>query len=126
MEISINEGEVPNHVTVVGGGRCLVSFTPEHVKPHMIDIKFNSETVIGKNKFKLLKKSNNDLVYDEVLIFNYNLFQGCPFVCSVSDTSRVSVNLSRLELIPVNQVAKFHMMVDNSASAELSVSVTGK
>ncbi|XP_050433144.1 filamin-A isoform X2 [Adelges cooleyi] len=96
LEISINEGEVPNHVTVVGGGRCLVSFTPEHVKPHMIDIKFNSETVIG-----------------------------CPFVCSVSDTSRVSVNLSRLELIPVNQVAKFHMMVDNSASAELSVSVTG-
>lgn len=51
MEISINEGEVPNHVTVVGGGRCLVSFTPEHVKPHMIDIKFNSETVIGKNEF---------------------------------------------------------------------------
>lgn len=48
LEISINEGEVPNHVTVVGGGRCLVSFTPEHVKPHMIDIKFNSETVIGK------------------------------------------------------------------------------
>lgn len=47
-------------------------------------------------------------------------------MCSVSDTSRVSVNLSRLELIPVNQVAKFHMMVDNSASAELSVSVTGK
>lgn len=50
LEISINEGEVPNHVTVVGGGRCLVSFTPEHVKPHMIDIKFNSETVIGKYK----------------------------------------------------------------------------
>ena len=28
LEISINEGEVPNHVQVVGGGRCLVSFTP--------------------------------------------------------------------------------------------------
>lgn len=53
-------------------------------------------------------------------------FAGCPFVCSVSDTSRVSVNLSSLELIPVNQVSKFHMSVDNSASAELSVSVTGK
>lgn len=23
LEISINEGEVPNHVQVVGGGRCL-------------------------------------------------------------------------------------------------------
>ncbi|XP_065214935.1 filamin-A isoform X4 [Planococcus citri] len=96
LEISINEGEVPNHVTVVGGGRCLVSFTPEQPKPHLIDIKFNGETV-----------------------------SGCPFVCSVSDTSRVSVNFSSLELIPVNQVARFHMTVDNSASAELSVSVTG-
>nr|CAD7464311.1 unnamed protein product [Timema tahoe] len=44
LEISINEGEVPNHVQVVGGGRCLVSFTPEHTKPHLIDIKFNGET----------------------------------------------------------------------------------
>lgn len=48
LEISINEGEVPNHVTVVGGGRCLVSFTPEQPKPHLIDIKFNGETVSGK------------------------------------------------------------------------------
>ncbi|XP_072156699.1 filamin-B isoform X2 [Bemisia tabaci] len=95
LEISINEGEVPNHVTVVGGGRCLVSFTPEHNKPHLIDIKFNGETV-----------------------------SGCPFVCAISDTSRVSVDFSCLELIPVNQVAKFHMNVDNSGSAELSVAVT--
>lgn len=78
LEISINEGEVPNHVQVVGGGRCLVSFTPEQAKPHLIDIKFNGETV-----------------------------RGCPFVCSVSDTSRVSVNLSNLELVPVNHPAKF-------------------
>lgn len=35
------------------------------------------------------------------------------------------MNFSSLELIPVNQVARFHMTVDNSASAELSVSVTG-
>jgi hypothetical protein len=38
---------VPNHVQVVGGGRCLVSFTPEQTKPHLIDIKFNGETVTG-------------------------------------------------------------------------------
>lgn len=48
LEISINEGEVPNHVQVVGGGRCLVSFTPEQTKPHLIDIKFNGETVTGE------------------------------------------------------------------------------
>lgn len=67
LEISINEGEVPNHVQVVGGGRCLVSFTPEIAKPHYIDIKFNGETV-----------------------------EGCPFICSIADTSRVSLNLANL------------------------------
>ncbi|XP_023727803.1 filamin-C isoform X3 [Cryptotermes secundus] len=96
LEISINEGEVPNHVQVVGGGRCLVSFTPEQTKPHLIDIKFNGETVTG-----------------------------CPFVCSVSDTSRVSLTLRNLELIPVNEIARFHMGVDGSGSAELAVSVRG-
>lgn len=73
LEISINEGEVPNHVQVVGGGRCLVSFTPEQAKPHYIDIKFNGETV-----------------------------NGCPFVCSVADTSRVLLNLSNLGKCTVN------------------------
>ncbi len=58
LEISINDGEVPNHVQVLGGGRCLVHFTPEMSKPHTIDIKFNGEPV-----------------------------QGCPFVCQMADTS---------------------------------------
>lgn len=97
LEISINEGEVPNHVQVVGGGRCLVSFTPEVAKPHYIDIKFNGEAV-----------------------------RGCPFVCNVSDTSRVTLSLNHLELIPVEQPASFHMGVDGSGSAELAVYVRGK
>lgn len=97
LEISINEGEVPNHVQVVGGGRCLVSFTPDIAKPHYIDIKFNGEAV-----------------------------PGCPFVCNVSDTSRVNLSLNHLELIPVDQPATFHMAVDGSGSAELAVSVRGK
>ncbi|KMQ96133.1 filamin-a-like isoform x1 protein, partial [Lasius niger] len=96
LEISINEGEVPNHVQVVGGGRCLVSFTPEIAKPHYIDIKFNGEAV-----------------------------RGCPFVCNVSDTSRVTLSMNHLELIPVNLPASFHMGVDGSGSAELAVSVRG-
>ncbi|XP_060819172.1 filamin-C isoform X2 [Bombus pascuorum] len=96
LEISINEGEVPNHVQVVGGGRCLVSFTPEIAKSHYIDIKFNGEAV-----------------------------KGCPFICNVSDTSRVTLSLNHLELIPVDQPASFHMGVDGSGSAELAVSVRG-
>ncbi|XP_037903805.1 filamin-B isoform X3 [Hermetia illucens] len=96
LEISINEGEVPNHVQVVGGGRCLVSFTPEQAKPHLIDIKFNGETV-----------------------------RGCPFVCSVADTSRVMLNLSNLELIALNRPASFHITVSGGGAAELAVSVRG-
>lgn len=97
LEISINEGQVPNHVQVVGGGRCLISFTPEQPKPHFINIKFNGETVLG-----------------------------CPFICSISDHCRVSLSLRNLELIPVNQVARFHMTVDDNNPAELAVSVRGK
>lgn len=96
LEISINEGEVPNHVQVVGGGRCLVSFTPDQAKPHLIDIKFNGETV-----------------------------RGCPFVCSVADTSRVTLSLGHLELIPVNQPSSFHMGVAGGGAAELAVAVRG-
>jgi len=59
LEISINDGEVPNHVQVLGGGRCLVHFTPEQAKPHTIDIKFNGEPI-----------------------------PGCPFVCKIADTSK--------------------------------------
>ncbi|XP_014219845.1 filamin-A isoform X2 [Copidosoma floridanum] len=96
LEISINNGEVPNHVQVVGGGRCLVSFTPEAAKPHYIDIKFNGEPV-----------------------------PGCPFVCLVSDTSRVSLSLGHLELLAVGEPATFRLSVDGSGSAELAVSVRG-
>lgn len=63
LEISINEGEVPNHVTVVGGGRCLVSFTPEQPKPHLIDIKFNGETVSGKAGANVYRIELNAGVY---------------------------------------------------------------
>ncbi|XP_076033181.1 filamin-A-like isoform X8 [Oratosquilla oratoria] len=94
LEISINDGEVPNHVQVLGGGRCLVSFTPDTAKIHTIDIKFNGETV-----------------------------RGCPFVCRVADTSRVSLTLRHLELIPVDRPAAFNIAVDGGGSAELTVTV---
>ena len=96
LEISINDGEVPYHVQVLGGGRCLVHFTPELPKPHTIDIRFNGEAV-----------------------------PDCPFVCRVSDTSQVTVNLSHLELMPVGEPAMFHIQVDTTDNAELAVSVQG-
>lgn len=96
LEISINDGELPNQVRVLGGGCCLVSFTPEQAKPHSIEIKFNGETI-----------------------------PGCPLICQVADTRQVAVSLSGLELIPVHQISRFHIAVDGSSSAELAVSVKG-
>lgn len=57
---------------------------------------------------------------------NYFIYiSGCPFVCSVSESNRVTLSLRNLELIPVNQVARFHMTVDDNNNAELAVSVRG-
>ncbi|XP_059352458.1 filamin-B-like isoform X4 [Daphnia carinata] len=96
LEISINDGEVPNHVQVLGGGKCLVSFTPEIAKVHTIEIKFNGEVV-----------------------------PGCPFVCKIADTSRVSVSLRNMELVAAGEVAQFEITVDGTANSELAVAVKG-
>lgn len=85
LEISINEGEVPNHVQVVGGGRCLVSFTPEQAKPHYIDIKFNGETV-----------------------------NGCPFNCPVADTSRVLLSLTNLGIFIYQYIYTYIVLIINN------------
>ena len=50
MEISINDGDVPNAVQVLGGGTCLVTYTPEHPLTHEIEVTFNGEQVPGNNQ----------------------------------------------------------------------------
>lgn len=57
LEISINDGEVPNEVQVLGGGKCIVTFTPELMDPHNIDIHFNGESVPGMYRFQAKKKA---------------------------------------------------------------------
>lgn len=54
LEIAVNEGEVPNQVQVLGNGKCLISFLPVLTMPHIVDIKFNNENVIGALHFILL------------------------------------------------------------------------
>lgn len=48
LEISINDGDVPNAVQVLGGGKCLVTYTPEQAITHEIEVTFNGEQVSGK------------------------------------------------------------------------------
>ena len=47
LEISINDGDVPNAVQVLGGGKCLVTYTPEEAITHEIEVTFNDEQVSG-------------------------------------------------------------------------------
>ena len=37
LEISINDGDVRNAVQVLGGGKCLVTYTPEQNITHEIE-----------------------------------------------------------------------------------------
>lgn len=80
LEISVNNGEVPNQVQVLNSGRCLVSFKPLRPVPHVVSIMFNGENV-----------------------------PGCPVVLQVSDVNQCSVDLSSLELVPVNNTSRFHV-----------------
>ncbi|GAB6018892.1 hypothetical protein CHUAL_000550 [Chamberlinius hualienensis] len=95
LEISINDGEVPNQVEVVGAGKCLVYFTPEEPIVHIIDIAFNGNPV-----------------------------PGCPLRCRVGEFSRASVDLRQLDLIPINKPARFDVDVGGGVEAELEVVVT--
>ncbi|XP_039765519.1 filamin-A [Pararge aegeria] len=96
LEISINEGEVPNHVQVVGGGRCLVFWRPETPTPHRVDIKFNGEPVPSS-----------------------------PFIFHVAPAQRVTIDTSQVELIPVGELASCSVRVEGSGGGELTVTVRG-
>merc|ERR1719295_1469878 len=85
LEISINDGDVPNAVQVLGGGKCLVTFTPEQAITHEIEVMFNNDQVPGS-----------------------------PFLCRVLDDisyggsssggfSHVVVELEHLALVPISQ-----------------------
>lgn len=47
LEISVNQGRVPNNVQMQGAGRCLVTFIPQEPGTYIIDVTFNDELVRG-------------------------------------------------------------------------------
>uniref|UniRef100_A0A914BW54 Uncharacterized protein n=1 Tax=Acrobeloides nanus TaxID=290746 RepID=A0A914BW54_9BILA len=47
LEISVNQGKVPNNVQMQGAGRCLVTFIPQHPGTYVIDVTFNGHQVHG-------------------------------------------------------------------------------
>ncbi|OQV23312.1 Filamin-B [Hypsibius exemplaris] len=94
LEISINNGRVPNKVDVLGGGKVLVTFTPQVAQPHFIDVKFNGEQV-----------------------------PGCPVECKVFDTSRITASGRGLERVCVGRAEKFQINTAGAGEAEIAVSI---
>jgi len=108
LEISINDGDVPNAVQVLGGGKCLVTYTPEQAITHEIEVMFNNDQVPG-SPFLARVKESDDLSYGG----------------SSGGFSRVTVELDHLGLVSVGQPAEFTIRVPEGADAELAVSVQG-
>ncbi|XP_054721310.1 filamin-A-like [Uloborus diversus] len=94
LEISVNDGKVPNQVQVLGNGRCLVSFRPDASGPHTIDIRFNGENV-----------------------------PGCPVVVESTESSH-SFEITSQDLVPINKVAHFNVNVKGGREGDLKISCT--
>ena len=129
LEISINDGDVPNAVQVLGGGKCLVTFTPEQAITHEIEVTFNNDQVPG-SPFLCRVKDGDNLSYGG----------------SSGGFAHVTVELEHLASIAVAQPAEFTIRVPEvsvcgqfsgiffldlfstftqGADAELAVSVQG-
>ena len=95
---------------VLGGGKCLVTFTPEQAITHEIEVMFNNDQVPGSPFLCRVLEDNDDLSYGG---------------SSSGGFSHVIVELEHLALVPIAQPAEFTIRVPEGADAELAVSVQG-
>ena len=95
---------------VLGGGKCLVTFTPEQAITHEIEVMFNNDQVPGSPFLCRVLEDNDDLSYGG---------------SSSGGFSHVIVELEHLALVPIAQPAEFTIRVPEGADAEPAVSVQG-
>ena len=95
---------------VLGGGKCLVTFTPEQAITHEIEVMFNNDQVPGSPFLCRVLEDNDDISYGG---------------SSSGGFSHVLVELEHLALVPISQPAEFTIRVPEGADAELAVSVQG-
>jgi len=115
LEISINDGDVPNAVQVLGGGKCLVTYTPEQPITHEIEVTFNGEQVPGSPYLCRVIDPSNTIREIPVQALSKNF----------DPDSIVSVELEHLGLISINDPSQFTIRVTGGDDAELAVSVQG-
>ena len=106
---------------VLGGGKCLVTYTPEQPIVHEIEVTFNGEQVTG-SPFLCRVIDDGD---DDDLLGGGSLTKGDIDV-GMDNIGNVSVELDHLSLVPVNCAANFTIKVGGGDDAELAVSVQGK
>ena len=112
LEISINDGDVPNAVQVLGGGKCLVTFTPEQAITHEIEVTFNNDQVPGSPFLARVRDADN--------------LSGAGSSGGLANGyDHVTVELEHLALVAVAEPAEFTIRVPEGADAELAVSVQG-
>merc|ERR1712001_112816 len=96
LEISINDGDVPNAVQVLGGGKCLVTYTPEQPITHEIEVTFNGEQVPGSPFLcRIMDPASHREIPVQALTTNFD------------PDSIVSVQLGHLGLISTNDPSQF-------------------
>ena len=92
----------------MGGGKCLVTFTPEQAITHEIEVTFNNDQVPGSPFLARVKDGDN-----------------LSFGGSSGGFAHVTVELEHLGLVAVGDPAEFTIRVPEGADAELAVSVQG-
>jgi len=95
LEVTVNGGQVPTSAQAQGSHTYAISFTPKEVKPHLIELRFNSEDVPGS-----------------------------PFRCDVIDASKVTLTGEGLEKVPVGKRATF-LIEPESIIGPPEVRITG-
>jgi len=78
LEVTVNNGQVPTSAQAQGNHTYAISFNPKEAKPHIVELKFNGESVPGS-----------------------------PFKCLVVDAAKVNLSGEGLEKVPVGRQTSF-------------------
>jgi filamin len=78
LEVTVNNGQVPTSAQAQGNHTYAISFNPKEAKPHIVELKFNGESVPGS-----------------------------PFKCLVVDAAKVNLSGDGLEKVPVGRQTSF-------------------
>ncbi|OXU24388.1 hypothetical protein TSAR_010294, partial [Trichomalopsis sarcophagae] len=124
LEISINEGEVPNHVQVVGGGRCLagegnleitISARGQNI-PTQVTPQGNARFSVGFVPFEACEHMIN-------IAFNKRTVPGCPIIARVAPDAHVTVSGQALSSAPLGRQSALTLSNVAGSLEDLEVNV---